>query len=291
MELRVMKNFLKIAETENITQASKELNIAQPHLTRQLKALEDELGVSLFTRDKKRIHITKAGKFLRQQSEHILNLVEKTQEQIQEIEKGIAGTLFLGSIETISTSLVPTWISNFKKEFPNVRYNLWSGNSRDVAERLEKGLVDVAIVREPFEKEKFNFIHLHDERWVVFINSSHIFSQKSSNKISMRELSVENLLVPTQRIKEVEKWFQEKGYKANVTCGFAPISNAAAMVEKNLGIAIVPESTKDTLSNKNIIIKEFEENYATGVFAIWRKNSELPSVADSFLRLISKFSE
>lgn len=290
MELRVMKNFLKIAETENITQASRELNVAQPHLTRQIKALEEELGVTLFVREKKRIHITEAGKFLRQQSDHILKLVEKTQNQIREMESGIKGTLFLGAIETLGTSKIPEWIAAFKKEFSDVRYNIWTSNSRDVTERLEKGLVDIAIVREPFEKEKFNSIHLQDERWIVFINPEHIFSQKTSPKISLRELSGEELIVPTQRIKEIENWFKEKNYKANITCSFAPISNAAALVQQNLGIAIVPESTKLSVSDKNIIIKELEEERTSGVCVIWRKDVELPGVAKSFLKLLSAYA-
>lgn len=78
MDLRVLRNFLKIAELENITQASRELNVAQPHLTRQIKTLEEELGVELFIRDKKRLHITEEGKFLKQQAEQIFKLVNKT---------------------------------------------------------------------------------------------------------------------------------------------------------------------------------------------------------------------
>ena len=90
--------------------------------------------------------------------------------------------------------------------------------------------------------------------------------------------------------KEIENWFKEKNYKANITCSFAPISNAAALVQQNLGIAIVPESTKLSVSDKDIIIKELEEERTSGVCVIWRKDVELPGVAKSFLKLLSAYA-
>ncbi len=112
----MMKNFLKVAEKENITQSSKELNVAQPHLTRQIQNLEEELGVKRFVREKKRLHITDEGRFLKQQVEQILKLVEKTERQIREMSTEISGTLFIGVIESVSANYLPEWINKFKKK-------------------------------------------------------------------------------------------------------------------------------------------------------------------------------
>ena len=88
MDIKVLRNFLKIAEYENITRAAAELHIAQPHLTRQLHALEQELGVTLFVREKKRLHITDEGRFLRQQAIHITDLADKTATQLLDMKSG-----------------------------------------------------------------------------------------------------------------------------------------------------------------------------------------------------------
>lgn len=288
MDLKELSNFLKIAEYENITKASGELHIAQPHLTRQLHNLEEELGVSLFVREKKRLHITEEGLFLKQQAEQILGLAKKTKEQIAEMESGICGTLYIGSIETIGTIFLPQWISDFKNIYPKVRYNLWSGNSTDVIEKIEKGLLDIALVRAPFDTEKFDSFHVLDEKWIVLMNKTHPLAQNGYSCVSLSELSNEELLVPTQRINEVTDWFVSRNLKSNIICGFSPLMNAIVLAQNNLGIAILPESCKKMADNKDIIIKDLSEQMTSEVSVIWRKQYDLSSVAKRFLSFIKE---
>lgn len=291
MDLRVMRNFLKIAETENITQASRELNVAQPHLTRQIKALEEELGVLLFQRDKKRLHITEEGRFLKQQAEQILKLVEKTERQVKEMQSEISGTLFLGSIETIGESILPEWICEFKKQFPEIKYNIWSANSKDVVERLSKGLLDLAVVREPIDETKYSAVHLATENWSAFFNKNHILSQKSSDKISLSELSKEELMVPIQRVEEIDKWFKEKNLKANIKFAFSPMSIGLHLLTKNLGVVILPKSA-DKIIDDEILVKELSDNRQSGISLIWKKGYDLPLAAKNFMIFLkNKYSK
>lgn len=285
MDLRVMRNFLKIAETENITEASRELHVAQPHLTRQLQALEDELGVTLFTREKKRLHITDEGHFLKQQAEQILDLVNKTERQIQEMHSEIDGTLFVGAIETLVINRIPKLLSAFTKKYPEAKYNIWSSNSREVAERVENGLIDIAFVREPFDKEKFEYKKLFEENWVAFFGMEHVLSQKSSDTITLRELSREELLVPEQRASEIRKWFVEKNLTANIKCLFTPLTNGIELLKQNLGVAILPESAGKSVDSNQIMKKMLKEEKKSTIYVIWKKNVTLPLVAKKFLEL------
>lgn len=288
MDLRVMRNFLKIAETENITQASRELNVAQPHLTRQVKALEEELGVLLFQRDKKRLHITEEGIFLKQQIEQILKLVEKTECQVKEMQSEISGTLFLGSIETIGESVLPEWIAEFKEKFPEIKYNIWSANSKDVVERLSKGLLDLAVVREPIDESKFNFVHLATENWSAFFSKNHILSQKSGDTISLQELAKEELMVPPERVEEVEKWFKESNLKANIKCAFSPMSIGLRLLSKNLGVVILPKSAGEFVDKTEIIVKELSDRKPSGISLIWKKGYELSLAAKNFILFLEQ---
>ena len=283
MDLKELYNFLKIAEYENITKAANELHIAQPHLTRQIQNLENELGVSLFIREKKRIHITDEGRFLKQQAAQILGLVDKTKEQISEMESGISGTLYIGSIETVGTMYLPQWISGFKSHYPKVHYNLWSGNSTDVIERIEKGLIDIALVRAPFDEDTFDSFPVLDEKWIVLINRKHPLADNGSSCVSLKELSCEELLVPTQRISEITGWFSQRNLQSNIICGFSPLMNAVVMAQNNLGIAILPESCKKMLFTDDVIVKDLSEKMYSTVSFIWRKKYELPGVANRFL--------
>lgn len=251
MDLKELSNFLKIAEYENITKAAEELHVAQPHLTRQIQNLEQELGVSLFIREKKRLHITDEGLFLKQQAEQILGLVQKTKEQISEMEFGISGTLYIGSIETVGTIYLPQWISDFKNDYPKIRYNLWSGNSTDVIERLEKGLIDLALVRAPFDEDKFESFPVLDEKWIVLMNKQHSIAHNGSSYVSLEELSKEELLVPTQRINEISGWFNTRNLKSNIICGFSPLMNAIVMTQNNLCIANTEKMFTEKGSQKN----------------------------------------
>ncbi len=290
MDLKELSNFLKIAEYENITKASSELHVAQPHLTRQLHNLEAELGVALFIREKKRLHITDEGRFLKQQATQLLGFVKKTKEQIAEMESGINGTLYIGSIETVGTIFLPQWIANFKNSYPKVRYNIWSGNSTDVIEKIEKGLLDIALVRAPFNTDTFDSFHIFNEKWMVIMNKTHPLAQNGSDSVSLSELSSHELLVPTQRISEVNDWFASRNLMCNILCGFSPLMNAIVLVQNNLGAAILPESCKKMADNKDIIIKDISEDMQSEVFAIWRREYELSSVAKRFLEFIQNNS-
>ncbi len=286
MDIKELSYFLKIAEYENITKAAQDLFLAQPHLTRQLQNLENELGVTLFVRDKKRLHITDEGIFLKHQAEQILGLVQKTKDQISEMGNGVSGTLYIGAIETVGTIFLPKWISEFKNLYPKVHYNLWSGNSSDVIERLEKGLLDIGLVRAPFDTDEFDSFPILDEKWIVIINKDHPIANNKRRFVSLEELSNEELLVPTQRINEVSGWFSSKKLQSNIVCGFSPLMNAIVLAEKNLGIAILPESCKKMLISDKLIVKELSENMVSTVSFIWKKQYELPGTAKRFLDFV-----
>lgn len=139
--------------------------------------------------------LTKEGKFFKKQAEQMVEYLDKTLEQIKEMKSGVSGTLFIGSIETVGTALLPQWIAELKKEYSAVKYNLWSGNSDDVIQRLENGLVDVALIREPFDLENFNYINIKYERWIAVLHKDHPLAYEKYNYIKLRELSNEELIV------------------------------------------------------------------------------------------------
>lgn len=283
MDIKVLRNFLKIAEYENITRAAAELHIAQPHLTRQLHALEQELGVTLFVREKKRLHITDEGRFLRQQALHITDLADKTATPLLDMKSGLSGTLYLGAIETVGMIYLSTWIEGFRAQYPDVKYNMWSGNSTDVMERLAKHLVDIALIREPYDANLYEAIHLLDEQWMVLMHPSHRLAVQAKHFVTWEELSQEELMVPTQRIEEISGWFAEKELSCRITCAFSPLANAVAMVEHNLGVAILPDSVCHALHGRNLKAIPIEDSPTSGVAVLWHRQTELTGVTERFI--------
>ena len=102
MDIRDMTYFLQIAEYENVSRAAEELHISQPPLSRQLRKLEEELGVELFTRDNGRLQLTEAGHFFRERAQEVISLVDKTRSQMAERYNGAGGKIRIGTIETLS---------------------------------------------------------------------------------------------------------------------------------------------------------------------------------------------
>lgn len=284
MELRQIEYFLKIAEFENITQAAEALHMSQPPLTRQLQALEAELGTALFIREKKRLHITEAGRFFRQQGEQILTLAEKTKDQVRQMDASLSGILYIGAIETAGPALLPAWLEGFRSRWPQVRYSLWSANSDDVMERLEKGLLDAALIREPFNGEKFESIHIMEEPWIALMRIGHPL--EAMEKLTLPQLAEQELIVPIRRSEEIARWFSDIGLVPKITCQYAPLVNGVILAEQGLGVTICPASAGHILSGQRIVMRPLADVPLTGVSLIWQRGIRLSAAAEKFIAYI-----
>ena len=169
MELRVLKYFLAVAREENITKAAEFLHITQPTLSRQLMQLEEELNAQLFIRGKNRIVLTDEGMLLRRRAEEIVDLANKTEKEFLEQDNLVTGEIFIGGGETNAMHILARIIKEFKEEYPQIKYQFYSGNADDIKERLDKGLIDIGLLTEPVDIEKYEFVRLEQkEVWAAF---------------------------------------------------------------------------------------------------------------------------
>lgn len=145
MDIRQLRYFLTIVEKENITAAARELHIAQPPLSQQLKLLEDELGVKLIERGSRRIQLTPAGKILKVRAEQIMELLDATVNEIKDFRGGVQGTLSIGTISSLGATLLPEHIQSFHEKFPNVDFQIWESDSYRMSELLNSGIVEIGL--------------------------------------------------------------------------------------------------------------------------------------------------
>ena len=146
MELRHIRYFKAVAEEKNFTRAAEKLAIAQPPLSRQIQDLEDELGTKLFERSPHKVKLTEEGELFLQYASQILDLVNRSEEEVRIRKEGLQGTLYIASVEGCGPHLFAHWISEFQKLHPHVQYILWNGNTDDVNNRVAKGLCEVAMI-------------------------------------------------------------------------------------------------------------------------------------------------
>lgn len=178
MDLRVIKYFLKVVEEKNITKAADALFLSQPTLSKQLKELEEELGVQLFTRGNREITLTEAGIYLYNRSKEILSLVESTEKNLEK-EKVIGGTLSIGSGETETFQWIAEILNQLLQRYTEVNVNLYSGNADDIKEKVDAGLLDFGLVIDPVDKKKYDYLPLSQfDQWGVLVNEYHPLAKK-----------------------------------------------------------------------------------------------------------------
>ena len=177
----MLRYFLAVAREENISRAAAALHTSQPSLSRQLKDLEDELGKTLFIRGQRKITLTEDGMFLRKRAEEIVDLADRTVKELTLTEEFLAGDVYIGAGETEGMKLIAQTAGVLVQHFPDIHLHIVSGDRVDIVERLEKGLIDFAVlVGEPDSQKKYETLLLPQrDTWSVLMRKDHPLAQKS----------------------------------------------------------------------------------------------------------------
>jgi DNA-binding transcriptional LysR family regulator len=249
MELRHLRYFLAVAEELNFTRAAKRLNIAQPPLTQQIKALEAEMGVTLFDRTAYRVELTDAGRSFVPQVARILADVRNAVLIAKQAAAGEVGHVRVGFTESASFNpLVTATFRNFRAAYPEVEVSLEESPSTVLAVALREGRIDAAFVRPPLRTGEGIALHLIDEEeMVVAIPSSHPLAQRAD--LEIRDLAEETfVLYPrTERpglADTVIVACEKAGFAPKVKQFTPQLSSTINLVAASLGISIVPKSMR-----------------------------------------------
>lgn len=289
MELRHLRYFLTVSEEQNFTKAAARLCIAQPPLSRQIQDLENELGTKLFVRKPHALQLTEEGMLFRQYAQQVLDLVQKSMEDVREMNGGLQGTLYLASVEGHAPHLISQWIAGFYEHYPDVQYNLWNGNSDDVTDRVTKGLCELGIITEPYNAEGMNAIHVYQEPWVAMIPKNNPLAAEEGDNVELKKLAPYNLIIPSRqsRLHEIQSWFDVVGVKPIIRCRIAHTLNAYKLTEQGVGIAIYPASSGYVGAPDTICVKKIVNPAVTASYVlIWNKEGRLSNVAREFLSFV-----
>ena len=164
MELRVLRYFLAVAKEQSFTKAAEQLHITQPTLSRQLAALEEELGTQLFIRGK-HLQLTDAGVLLRGRAEEVTQIR-------MEFKAGeeLSGVVSIGTGGLMSAQILSKLISEFRALHPAVRFNIYTNSADHLREQLDRGLLDFAFFLEPVDIGKYDYVRMQvKERWGILM--------------------------------------------------------------------------------------------------------------------------
>lgn len=287
MEIRVLKYFLAAAREENITKAAESLFISQPALSRQLMQLEEELGVKLFVRGQHSITLTEEGMFFRRRAQEIVDLAEKTKTEFKGNDENLSGTIAIGSGELTAVRVLSDWIKTFNEQYPDVTFDIYSGDTDHIKERLERGSLDLGILLEPTDLAKYAYIRMPVfERFGIIAHKDNPLAQKES--ITAADLIGQRVSAPKRSANRsmLAVWYGDTLDKIDIHTTHNLIYNTAIFVENGYEAAITLEGAISLYHNPNIVFKPLSpEVLLTSVIA-WKQMQPVSKATDKFIKHI-----
>ena len=240
MEIRQLKAFLAIAEAKTFTAGAKIVNITQAAVSMQIRQLEDELGMSLFTRTPRRVILTEAGEHLLQRARKILREHDAAIAEIAELAGAEYGRLRIGSASAMfATAQLPTILEHLKEKFPNAEINVSSGTSQTLVDKMLHGDIDIAFVSLPVETPNIQTDLLYSDEIVAIAHPKHPLAGEKF--ISAATLAGEQLILGekggnTRRM--IDDFFAAANVKPNVMMELSRQEAINKMVENQMGVGI-----------------------------------------------------
>ncbi len=290
MELRILRYFLMVTKEQSFTKAAEQLHITQPTLSRQMAAFEEELGVVLFIRKGKNITLTDEGILLKRRALEILNLEERTLEELKGTEEVIEGTVTVGCGEFMAVETLAKICKQYKEKYPLVQIAIHTATADTIHEMMNKGLVDIALFMEPVDTEGLDYIRIKDsDHWVVGMRPDDPLAKKKF--IQKQDLIGKPLILPerTGVQSELANWFGKDFSKLHISFTSNLGTNAGVMAANNLGYPVSIEGAakywrEDILVQRRL----FPEITASTVIA-WRRNIPYSQAVNRFIEKINAF--
>ena len=264
MELRHLKYFLTLSEELHFGKAAEKLFIAQPPLSRQIKDLEDDLGVKLFNRTKRNVELTPAGKYLQTEAKNIFYQLENVKGQIKSIGRGVNGQLKIGYVGAAMHSILPGILSRMNKQYPEIKTVLFEMGNEDQKKAVLSGQLDVGFVRIPMLHEKLIAEKIFEESYSLIISHNHKLARKK--KFNLNDYADEQFISFSRECgrnmtDSINSICHKAGFTPRISHETSQINTIVRLVESGIGYSIVPSSTKEAydLNVKYIDLKKYPE--------------------------------
>ncbi|AEC01784.1 LysR family transcriptional regulator [Parasphaerochaeta coccoides] len=287
MDIRVLQYFLAVAREQSISGAAEQLNMTQPPLSRALKDMEDELGKTLFIRGNRRITLTDEGLILRKRAEEIVDLMEKAKAEVMASNEEIGGDVYFGGGESEGMRFLVGIMKQFQRDCPKIRYHIFSGNSYDVTERLDKGLIDFGVLFEPVTLSKYDNLRLPEaDIWGVLM-------RKDAPLADLDVIRPENLrgipLVCSKQMLDengLSGWLGHGCEKLNVVATYNLINTPKLMVEEGIGSAICFDRLVGVPHDGDLCFRPLEPRLEAGMSLVWKKYQVFSKASKMFLNRV-----
>ena len=290
MEIRTLRYFLAVAREENMTRAAGKLHVTQPTLSKALKQLENELGKKLFVRHSFNIELTDEGRLLRERAADLIDMADKIHSEFSAYDDITGGNVYFGLAESYQIRHLARVIKTFLKDYPGFRYHITSGDTEQVTEKLDKGILDFAVLVEAPDPLKYDRLKLPEEdRWGLIMPSEHPLAKKEA--VTYDDLKTLPLYASEQSIKnDFPRWCGEERVKALHFAGtFRLAYNGSVFTKEGLGYLMVLEHLIGTGEESGLVFRPLTPELTNPLYVIWKKNAIFTPIAERFLDVMKTY--
>ena len=280
MDFRIMQYYLAVTREGNISAAADALHVSQPALSRQMKDLEKELGVTLFERGQRRITLTEEGMVLRKRAEEMIQLMELTEAEISHVKNNIAGDVRIGAGESQVFHYISRTAGRIRENYPDIRFHIASGDTRDLMEELDNGLIDFALIFGDYDRSLYHSLEFPkaDHFGVLMRKDSPLAKKKT---VSVKDLKNKPIIV--SRASDGQIQFGSEHYKMNIVATYNLIYNASLLVEDGVGYALGFEGLIGTGDESELTFRPLETPFTVNGTILWKKYQVLSPAIKLFI--------
>ena len=288
MELRVLQYFLAVAREQSISAAAQSLHLTQPTLSRQLRELEEELGKQLMIRGNRKITLTEEGMLLRRRAEEILELVDRTEQEVMQPDDAISGDIYIGTGETDGVRQIVQAVGELQMRYAGIRFHIVSGDAVDVCERLDKGLLDFGVLLGDMDKLRYRYLELDGkDTWGVLMRRDSPLAQRDT--VLPRDLWDKPLILSRQTDNKsgLYRWLGKDPEQLRTVATYNLIYNASLMVDEGMGYALTLNKLVNT-TGSNLCFRPLEPRLELGMYLVWKKSQMFSKADEVFLDCLQK---
>ena len=290
MDFRILRYFLTVAKEQSFTKAAELLHITQPTLSRQLAALEEELGVPLFVRSGRKITLTEEGILLKRRALEILDLEERTLEELRVGDSFIEGTVTVGCGEFAVVETLAKICKNYRGKYPLVQIAIHTATADTIQEMMNKGLVDIGLFMEPVNTEGLEYIRITgSDHWVVGMKPDDPLARKEY--IQKEDLLGKPLILPerTGVQSELANWFGKDFNKIRIAFTSNLGTNAGVMAVAGLGYPVSIEGASKYWREDLLVQRRLYPPITSNTVIAWRQNIPNSQAVRRFIEEINAF--
>ncbi|MGM9521387.1 MAG: LysR family transcriptional regulator [Oscillospiraceae bacterium] len=300
MDIRQLKYYITIADEAGVSAAARKLNMTQPPLSNCLKALEDELGVLLFKRESRKLVMTREGELLYRYAKKILYDFDETKKLFQDLKSGTAGTLNLAIVGSLSSLLIPLFISTYVQENPHIKLHVKGGNTTEILRMIDDNKVELGITAEPHNLSKYRAIRFDkllspEPDYLAVIALPHWFDDDKPT-ISVSSLRGKPLIMHHYLESFITDVCSQHYFEPNMLCLSDDVSTVVPWCINDLGMAIISNNSIRAFfshfDNHDLVKKRLEAvSWQSHISLIWSKSHTLSYPAQSLIDIINRCLE